>query len=71
MFNYIKFKSKIIILKLLKKLDSYSTANRKLNKQIKEYEVKRAEMNKKLGVMEYTKQCFWLNSSYIGDIYKT
>jgi hypothetical protein len=53
MFNYIKFKSKIIILKLLKKLDSYSTANRKLNKEIKEYEVKRAEMNKSstLGTM--------------------
>ena len=53
MFNYIKFKSKIIILKLLKKLDSYSTANRKLNKEIKEYEVKRAEMNKKFKAIDY------------------
>ena len=53
MFNYIKFKSKIIIIKLLKKLDSYSTANRKLNKEIKEYEVKRAEMNKKFNVGNY------------------
>ena len=26
--------------------------------------------DKKLGVMEYTKQCFWLNSSYVGSIYK-
>ena len=27
--------------------------------------------DKKLRVMEYTKQCFWLNSGYIGDIYKS
>ena len=27
--------------------------------------------DKKLGVMEYTKQCFWLNSEYIGNIYKS
>ena len=27
--------------------------------------------DKKLGVMEYSKQCFWLNSSYVGDIYKS
>jgi len=26
--------------------------------------------DKQLEVMEYSKQCFWLNSSYIGDIYK-
>ena len=26
--------------------------------------------DKKLGAMEYSKQCFWLNSSYIGSIYK-
>ena len=53
MFNYIKFKIKIIILKLLKKLDSYSTANIKLNKQIKEYKVKRAKMNKKFKAVDY------------------
>ena len=27
--------------------------------------------DKILGVMKYSKQCFWLNSSYIGDIYKS
>lgn len=26
--------------------------------------------DKQIGVMEYSRQCFWLNSSYIGDIYK-
>jgi DNA mismatch repair protein MutH len=26
--------------------------------------------DKQLGVMEYSKQCFWLNESYIGDIYR-
>ena len=27
--------------------------------------------DKILGVKKYSKQCFWLNSSYIGEIYKT
>ena len=26
--------------------------------------------DKELKVMEYSKQCFWLNSSYIGNIYQ-